>query len=129
LAFLEIELKGDDFAKLKPVGFNLVTHVRQSSIFEEPRQTKVKRMLRLCARVIKRVMPGPYNVIKPLFGIYPHFVKMKCIFCGNCIEICPAKALVIIPRKKLWINKNRCIRCFCCHEICPKGAIVMKMGI
>jgi uncharacterized protein (DUF362 family)/NAD-dependent dihydropyrimidine dehydrogenase PreA subunit len=126
----EIELKGDSFAKLKPVEFNLVTYVRQSSIFEEPKQTKIKRMLRLCARVIKRAMPkGVYNIIKQLLGIYPHIIKMKCIFCRNCIEICPVKALVVVRRKRIMINRSKCIRCFCCHEICPKGAIVIKRGI
>jgi uncharacterized protein (DUF362 family)/Pyruvate/2-oxoacid:ferredoxin oxidoreductase delta subunit len=124
----EIELKGDDFAKLKPAEFNLATHVRRSSIFEEPRPTKIKSLLRLYAKVIKQTMPGPYNFLRLLFGIYPHFMKMKCIFCKNCIEICPAKALVFTRQKRIMLNRSKCIRCFCCHEVCPKGAIKIQRG-
>ena len=49
----------------------------------------------------------------------------KCIGCGKCAEICPAKAIVITD-KKAAIDRERCIRCFCCQEFCPKGA--MRVG-
>jgi uncharacterized protein (DUF362 family)/Pyruvate/2-oxoacid:ferredoxin oxidoreductase delta subunit len=123
----EIELKGDDFEKLKPAKFNLATRVRQSSVFEGPKTNKIKKMLLLCTKVIKQSMPKLYEVIRLLFGTYPHFVKIKCILCKNCIEICSAKALVVM-RKKILLNRSRCIRCFCCHEICPKGAIKIQRG-
>jgi uncharacterized protein (DUF362 family)/Pyruvate/2-oxoacid:ferredoxin oxidoreductase delta subunit len=122
----EIELKGDDFAKLKPVEFNLATHVRQSSIFEEFKPTNFKRILRLCAGIIKRLCPWLHKILRFLFSKYPHFIKEKCIFCKNCIEICPAKALFIVRKKRILLNRSKCIHCFCCHEICPNGAIKLQ---
>jgi uncharacterized protein (DUF362 family)/Pyruvate/2-oxoacid:ferredoxin oxidoreductase delta subunit len=125
----EIELKGDDFSKLKPVEFNVAKHVRQSSIFEEQKTTRIKWILQQCAKVIKLYIPALYKIIRQLIGIYPHFIKMKCIFCKNCVKICPAKALAISRKKRILLSRSKCIRCFCCHEICPNNAIVMKRGI
>jgi uncharacterized protein (DUF362 family)/Pyruvate/2-oxoacid:ferredoxin oxidoreductase delta subunit len=125
----EIELRGDDFAALKPAEFTIAKNIRQSSIFEEPKTTKIKRLLQMCAELLKRSMPTVYKAARRVFGIYPHFIKTRCIFCRNCIEICPAKALWFYPGKKILVNKSRCIRCFCCHEICPNNAIEMKRGI
>jgi uncharacterized protein (DUF362 family)/ferredoxin len=122
----EIELIGDNFKRLRPINFDLATRVRQSSIFETPRPTKIRKTLSRGAMAIKQTMPRLYHAIQMVFGIYPHIIKVKCILCKNCIEICPAKALVVLRRKRIIINKNKCIRCFCCHEICPKGAIKIK---
>jgi len=45
-----------------------------------------------------------------------------CKLCGECIRICPAKAIVC-QGKTLRFNYAACIRCYCCLEICPFGAI------
>ncbi len=52
----------------------------------------------------------------------PRLKKSKCVGCGKCAEICPAKAIVITD-KKAAIDREKCIRCFCCQEFCPKGAM------
>ena len=51
----------------------------------------------------------------------------KCLFCNQCVEICPAKALEK-KGKGLVFDYGKCIRCFCCQEICPEGAIIIKPG-
>jgi uncharacterized protein (DUF362 family) len=51
----------------------------------------------------------------------PIFVVDKCIKCRKCIDICPAKALVLTDR--IIIDTDKCIRCYCCHEVCPVDAI------
>lgn len=51
----------------------------------------------------------------------PEF-KENCVKCCRCIEICPAKALVM-GEKHPDINTDACIRCYCCHEMCPVDAI------
>lgn len=57
----------------------------------------------------------------------PFFSKSRCICCGACVKICPAKALEINKTQKIVkINYTKCIRCFCCHEVCPEDAIVIK---
>ena len=52
----------------------------------------------------------------------PRLKKSKCVGCGKCAEICPAKAIVITDKKAV-IDREKCIRCFCCQEFCPKGAM------
>lgn len=55
----------------------------------------------------------------------PIILKSKCVKCGVCVEVCPAKTIEMaggLPEIKL----DHCIRCFCCHELCPKKAIGIK---
>jgi ferredoxin len=121
----EIELKGDDFNMLRPTNFSMPKNVRQTTIYTAPKDTKVRNILKLSAKLTKKVIPILYY----FFGIYPHFVKMKCLFCRKCIEICPARALEITSRRRIRISRNKCIRCFCCHEICPNNAVEIKRGL
>jgi uncharacterized protein (DUF362 family)/Pyruvate/2-oxoacid:ferredoxin oxidoreductase delta subunit len=51
----------------------------------------------------------------------------KCLFCNQCVEICPPKALEK-KEKGLVFDYGKCIRCFCCQEVCPEGAIIIKPG-
>ncbi len=49
--------------------------------------------------------------------------KKKCVACGDCVKICPVKALELkhVGKPPFW-TRSRCIACHCCEEICPKGA-------
>ncbi len=49
----------------------------------------------------------------------------KCIACGQCVEICPKKAIQIISHKAT-VDYSKCIRCYCCAEICPYEAIKLE---
>jgi formate hydrogenlyase subunit 6/NADH:ubiquinone oxidoreductase subunit I len=51
----------------------------------------------------------------------------KCLFCNQCVEICPPKALEKKERGMVF-DYGKCIRCFCCQEVCPEGAIIIKPG-
>jgi uncharacterized protein (DUF362 family)/NAD-dependent dihydropyrimidine dehydrogenase PreA subunit len=57
----------------------------------------------------------------------------KCIKCGRCVEICPAK-----PKALSWKNGKKqppvyaygnCIRCYCCQELCPHEAITVRIPL
>ncbi len=48
-----------------------------------------------------------------------------CKLCGECVKICPAKA-IIRDNTELRFDYDVCIRCYCCLEICPYGAIHKK---
>ncbi|MBO6061135.1 MAG: 4Fe-4S dicluster domain-containing protein, partial [Clostridia bacterium] len=52
----------------------------------------------------------------------------KCIGCGKCMRLCPAKAITMREkhgRKTPRIDRKKCIKCFCCQEFCPKAAMVV----
>lgn len=50
----------------------------------------------------------------------------KCTACGQCVEICPKKAIRII-NQKARIDYTKCIRCYCCAETCPDEAIDLEL--
>lgn len=75
---------------------------------------------------------GTSNSLRSFAGAFirlrPIFHTKKCIGCGACVHICPAKALALDRRKGsnvIRIDDKRCITCFCCHEVCPAGAITI----
>ena len=50
-----------------------------------------------------------------------------CIACGECVAICPGKALSMqdgLPR----VDLRKCIKCYCCQELCPQKSIQLKTG-
>ena len=58
----------------------------------------------------------------------PMLTADKCIGCGKCANLCPAKAIEMqngLPK----IQNKVCIRCFCCQEFCPKGALEAKRTV
>lgn len=65
------------------------------------------------------------NCSNKIFANKPDLKKSKCIGCGKCANICPAKAIKI-ENGKAKIDRNKCIKCYCCQEFCPVGAMVVK---
>ncbi len=59
------------------------------------------------------------------FAAWPHTIEKKCVLCGDCVRICPAKAMTI-DRTGIVINLDACIRCYCCHELCSHQAMGLK---
>jgi len=61
----------------------------------------------------------------------PVITKEKCVRCGLCITVCPAK-----PKAVGWPDGDTsrppvhdyrtCIRCYCCQELCPEKAIELR---
>ncbi|MCP4114378.1 MAG: DUF362 domain-containing protein [Desulfobacteraceae bacterium] len=61
----------------------------------------------------------------------PYIVTEKCVKCGICVNICPAKPKALLFKEDDKSNPpvydyDHCIRCFCCQEICPESAIQLK---
>ena len=62
-----------------------------------------------------------------------HFTRIsvnegKCVGCGECIEICPVKALSFIETekgRKATSDKEVCIGCGECITVCPMKALAM----
>ncbi|MDO5536797.1 MAG: DUF362 domain-containing protein [Desulfovibrionaceae bacterium] len=49
--------------------------------------------------------------------------KEKCIGCGQCVRICPEKAMKIGEDKKSSCDAKKCIGCFECMTVCEPKAI------
>ncbi|HJK51020.1 MAG TPA: DUF362 domain-containing protein [Methanocorpusculum sp.] len=58
----------------------------------------------------------------------PRVIQDRCIGCGQCVRICPKKA-VQLTKGKAEFDLARCIRCYCCHEMCQARAIDLKRGV
>ncbi len=47
-----------------------------------------------------------------------------CIFCGICVRVCPADALVVEKPAKTWsLEQRRCVSCAACVVACPKKCL------
>jgi len=70
------------------------------------------------------------GVFERLFVLRPETDHEKCTLCGQCVEVCAARALEIDPKaRKLMLDRDLCISCFCCQEVCPEGAISVSAGM
>ena len=78
------------------------------------------------ASMFRDYMPDwAFRLIKNLTVNRPIFNPKKCELCGECVRICPAKALSI-QDNRIKADYRKCIRCYCCHEICSHDAITLK---
>ncbi|MDO4746416.1 MAG: 4Fe-4S binding protein [Bacillota bacterium] len=47
-----------------------------------------------------------------------------CVYCGLCAKVCPADALKIDRKEKIWeVDKEACAKCGACVEKCPKKCL------
>ena len=72
------------------------------------------------------LLPNIIRKIRDRFTPVPVFSEKTCVYCGDCIRICPAGALEFSgkgSRKKIEPDYTKCIRCYCCHEVCQVNAI------
>ncbi len=62
------------------------------------------------------------RILKNFFVRKPKLRKKLCKGCELCVNVCPAKALVMVGGLPSFDYKS-CIRCYCCQEMCPEGSI------
>jgi len=85
--------------------------------------------------------PSLYNLVRNATVPRPFFRDRRCLRCGECVAICPAKALSFSPArraaspagldktkaaKRVEVDYDACIRCYCCDEVCPAKAIDLR---
>jgi len=50
--------------------------------------------------------------------------KETCVFCGLCAKACPADALKVDRKEKVWeVDKEACVKCGACIDKCPKKSL------
>jgi NADH:ubiquinone oxidoreductase subunit F (NADH-binding)/(2Fe-2S) ferredoxin/Pyruvate/2-oxoacid:ferredoxin oxidoreductase delta subunit len=62
----------------------------------------------------------PAGVCKDLIRYV--IIPDKCIGCGACLRICPAKAITGEKNEVHVLNQELCIKCGACFEVCPSKA-------
>ena len=70
--------------------------------------------------------PALRSAVFPLFerwGVFPKYWKVsdKCIGCGKCEKICPARNIKLADSRPVW-GKD-CFSCCACFHVCPVKAI------
>lgn len=54
----------------------------------------------------------------------------SCTGCGACQQICPVKAVKLIPDKEGFlypsVDIEKCIKCNLCEKCCPIDNLVLK---
>jgi len=55
-------------------------------------------------------------------GISPIVYEQKCVGCGECVKVCPVKAISLKNNKSV-IDGLKCIGCATCIAVCPYAAI------
>lgn len=61
-------------------------------------------------------------IAKYLLSTRPRINRVDCVGCGDCVRVCPVKA-VRLKNGTARIDYRGCIRCYCCHETCSHHAI------
>jgi uncharacterized protein (DUF362 family)/ferredoxin len=80
---------------------------------------------------IPKPILGP---LKSQFVPMPHVRRRECIGCGDCVKVCAAGAMRVVPRRRNPARKvaradfKKCIACYCCDEACTYGAIGIRKG-
>ena len=64
--------------------------------------------------------------VKPRGDGLPVNDPNKCVYCTLCAKKCPAGALTVDRKEKVWkLDEDKCLACGTCAEVCPKKCIVM----
>ena len=108
----------------------------EPAIYGDPTSLAVPDFVTVPRRSISFLKGSKFNfvgtAIEKALVQKPAPVKSKCIACGKCMNLCPAKAITMVEkagRKYPHIDRKKCIRCFCCQEFCPKAAMIVKRSL
>ena len=55
----------------------------------------------------------------------PVLDEARCTGCGDCVQLCPADCLEMLPAVPWLPRPADCISCALCELICPTAAISM----
>ncbi len=106
LAEEEIECVGDDY---RP-------YVLSDFLFADAQRFSVLRKMPDWKWLCRFLEPRPV-------------ISARCVGCGECVRLCPKKAIRLVRhagKTRAEIRAKECIRCYCCQELCPAKAVDTK---
>jgi len=93
--------------------------------------SKIKEVL-ICIRGGKVTLDYPLAPPPPVpegFRGKVEFNLDRCIGCGGCANVCPARCIVLKDlgqeKREIVIYRERCTHCGRCQEVCPERAVVL----
>jgi hydrogenase-4 component H len=93
--------------------------------------SKIKEVL-IAIRGGKVTLGYPLAPAPPLpegFRGKVEFNADRCIGCGGCANVCPARCLVLKDlgqnKRQIMLLRERCTHCGRCQEVCPERAITL----
>ncbi len=72
--------------------------------------------------------PDVPDIAPSSFRGKPEFVSDKCIYCGDCVKVCPPGVIWFTEKggeKRLSLSYCGCIFCGRCEEACKFGAVIL----
>jgi len=92
-------------------------------------KSKVKEAI-ICFTHLRVTLPYPFKPRVPEEGFRGRIEvdSERCIACGGCANVCPARLIRFIDedeKTKMVFYLDRCTYCARCEEVCPEGAIVV----
>jgi ferredoxin len=61
--------------------------------------------------------------------VLPKFDRAVCSGCGDCVDVCHARALAIQDRIAVLVSPGDCDYCTDCEAVCPVGAITCPFEV
>jgi NAD-dependent dihydropyrimidine dehydrogenase PreA subunit len=61
--------------------------------------------------------------------ILPEIDKEKCNGCGECVGVCPSRAVELDHGQAIIARPDDCSYCTECETVCPEGAISCPLEI
>ena len=55
----------------------------------------------------------------------PTVDQVKCVGCGECVDVCPAEVYELQDGKSNPVNAEECLGCESCVEVCQQSAITI----
>lgn len=90
---------------------------------DEPVPAKFRLPSTIASRLTTFAGAVAYSVLKSSIS----FDKSRCTKCGECMGICPTKAISLSPFPT--VERKRCITCYSCHEVCEHNAVIVKKSL